>query len=105
MSDGTGSTTEQRLETRIGTLAITHDVAGGYPTRDTIEKLYDERDFQRAWQAYLWALPLVSFEAWQCSSSSTSPSRATTSAPGILLPLLGRRRRSTSRVTPTRTRS
>jgi hypothetical protein len=65
MSDGTGNTAEQRLDTRIGTLAFTHDFAGGYPTRDTVEKLYDERDFQRACQAYLWALPLVSFEAWQ----------------------------------------
>jgi len=65
VSDGTRATTEHRLETRIGTLTFTHDFAGGYPTRQTIDKLYDERDFQRACQAYLWALPLVSFEAWQ----------------------------------------
>src|SRR6056297_975689 len=65
MSDGSRGTTEQQLETRIGSLAFTHDFAGGYPTRDTVEKLYDERDFQRACQAYLWSLPLVSFEAWQ----------------------------------------
>jgi hypothetical protein len=30
-----------------------------------VQKLYDERDFQRACQAYLWALPAVSFTAWQ----------------------------------------
>jgi hypothetical protein len=53
------------IETRIGTLEFTHDFANGYPTDTTIEKLYDERDFQRACQAYLWAMPAVSFKAWQ----------------------------------------
>ena len=37
----------QRVETRIGTLEFTHDFANGYPTGPTVEKLYDERDFQR----------------------------------------------------------
>ena len=55
----------QQVETRIGTLEFTHDFANGYPTDVTVEKLYDERDFQRACQAYLWALPAVSFKAWQ----------------------------------------
>lgn len=55
----------QQIETRIGPLAFTHDFANGYPTDATIEKLYDERDFQRACQAYLWSLPAVSFAAWQ----------------------------------------
>ncbi len=32
----------------------------GYPTQDTVDKLYDEIDFQRACQAYLWGFPLVS---------------------------------------------
>jgi len=41
----------QRIETRIGTLEFTHDFANGYPTDATSEKLYDERDFQRACQA------------------------------------------------------
>jgi hypothetical protein len=50
----------QSIETRIGTLSFTHDFANGYPTKETVEKLYDERDFQRACQAYLWALPIVS---------------------------------------------
>ena len=50
----------QSIETRIGTLSFTHDFANGYPTEETVEKLYDERDFQRACQAYLWALPIVS---------------------------------------------
>jgi hypothetical protein len=55
----------QKIETRIGTLDFTHDFANGYPTDATIEKLYDERDFQRGCQAYLWSLPAVSFASWQ----------------------------------------
>jgi hypothetical protein len=55
----------QEIDTRIGALEFTHDFANGYPTDATVEKLYDERDFQRACQAYLWALPAVSFTAWQ----------------------------------------
>ena len=55
----------QAVETRIGTLDFTHDFANGYPTDETIEKLYDERDFQRACQAYLWSLPAVAFTSWQ----------------------------------------
>jgi hypothetical protein len=61
----TGRNTSQKIDTRIGTLEFTHDFANGYPTAATIEKLYDERDFQRACQAYLWSLPAVSFTSWQ----------------------------------------
>ena len=49
----------ETIDTRIGALSFTHDFANGYPTAETIEKLYDVRDFQRACQAYLWALPIV----------------------------------------------
>ena len=31
-----------------------------YPTNETVNKLYDEMDLQRACQAYLWGFPLVS---------------------------------------------
>ncbi len=61
----TGHNQTQKIETRIGTLEFTHDFANGYPTDATIDKLYDERDFQRACQAYLWSLPAVSFASWQ----------------------------------------
>lgn len=43
-------------ETRIGKLTFER----GYPTPETLEKLYDERDFQRASQAYIWAIPVTS---------------------------------------------
>ncbi len=46
----------QTVETRVGTLDFEH----GVPTRETVAKLHDELDFQRACQAYLWALPAVS---------------------------------------------
>ena len=39
-------------DTRIGKLSFEN----GYPSKDTATKLYDEMDFQRATQAYLWAL-------------------------------------------------
>src|SRR5689334_25067009 len=61
----TGQNGSQKIETRIGTLEFTHDFANGYPTDATIDTLYDERDFQRACQAYLWSLPAVSFASWQ----------------------------------------
>ena len=35
----------------------------GFPTPETSQKLFDEMDFQRAVQAYLWAYPAVSFES------------------------------------------
>jgi hypothetical protein len=47
-------------DTYIGRLEFTHEFPGGYPTKDTVNKLYDERDFQRGVQAYLWAIPMVS---------------------------------------------
>ena len=60
-----------KVETRIGTLEFTHDFANGYPTDATVEKLYDERDFQRACQAYLWSLPAVAFTSWQRGMTET----------------------------------
>src|SRR6476660_1900993 len=58
------------VDTRIGKLEFTHDFANGYPTKETVEKLYDERDFQRACQAYLWSVPAVSFAQWQHGQAS-----------------------------------
>src|SRR5580700_8243988 len=64
-ASATGQDGPHIIETRIGRLEFTHDFANGYPTEATIDKLYDERDFQRACQAYLWALPAVAFRSWQ----------------------------------------
>nr|WP_229459510.1 DUF1254 domain-containing protein [Massilia cavernae] len=38
---------------------------GDLPARSAIPTLFDELDFQQATQAYLWAIPLVSFAQWQ----------------------------------------
>jgi len=47
----------QAVDTRIGELKYEN----GYPTEETSRKLYDEMDFQRASQAYLWSVPAVNF--------------------------------------------
>jgi len=49
----------QKPWTRVGELQFT----SGYPTKETARRLYDELDFQRAVQAYLWALPMASYGA------------------------------------------
>jgi hypothetical protein len=49
------TTQAQTVDTRIGKL----DFENGVPTQATVEKLYDQMDFQRACQLFLWAMPLV----------------------------------------------
>jgi hypothetical protein len=48
-----------RVESRLGTLKYEL----GFPTPETTQTLFDEMDFQRAVQCYLWAYPAVSFES------------------------------------------
>lgn len=52
---------EGTVKTRIGRL----EFENGYPTDKTIKTLYDELDFQRAVQAYLWGLPVVEMAEWR----------------------------------------
>jgi hypothetical protein len=56
-----GIPTTGTLDTPIGRL----EVSNGYPTEATTKKLFDEMDFQRAVQAYLWALPMIGSAQWQ----------------------------------------
>jgi len=51
-------------ETRIGTL----NFENGFPTEETTRKLFDEMDYQRAVQAFLWGYPAVSFESIRIGS-------------------------------------
>ena len=51
-------TTPNTVKTRIGTLKF----FDGFPDKATVEKVYDNLDFQRGLQAYLTALPAVSVE-------------------------------------------
>jgi hypothetical protein len=50
------------IETRIGPLGLN---AQRLPDQAAIDALYEARDFQRACQAYLWALPIVGYAQWQ----------------------------------------
>jgi len=60
-----GKTSPTAVSTRMGDLEFTEGgFAGGYPTLGTVDKLRDELDFQRATQAYIWALPIVSYAQW-----------------------------------------
>ena len=59
------------IDTRIGKLSFTHDFENGYPTLETQQKLFDEMDFQRATQAYIWGIPIVSFAQWQKAHEET----------------------------------
>ena len=54
-----GAAPADSIETRLGALNFER----GYPTAETTRKLFDEMDYQRAVQAYLWAYPAVSFES------------------------------------------
>jgi len=49
------------IDSRLGKL----ELKNGFPTDETVKKLYDDLDFQRACQAYVWALPYVSMGEWQ----------------------------------------
>ena len=59
----------ETLDTRIGKLSFTHDFANGYPVDATQKLLFDEMDFQRACQAYIWSIPLVGFAQWQYANN------------------------------------
>ena len=50
----------KKLETPIGDFEFT---LGGYPTEDSVQKLYDALDFQRAVKAYLDFMPAMSMQA------------------------------------------
>ena len=66
-----GNASAETLKTRIGELEFTHDFANGYPTDAAVEKIFDEMDFQRACQAYIWAIPVVSMSQWQHEHMAT----------------------------------
>jgi len=55
------------LDTRIGSIELDKGMPA---TDDDMRCLFDASDFQRACQAYLWSLPLVSLAQWQHSARS-----------------------------------
>jgi hypothetical protein len=65
------TTTPDSVKTRLGTLKFER----GYPTEETKKKVFDEIDYQRAVQAYLWAYPAVSFESIRVASKAAGMDR------------------------------
>ena len=57
----------ETVGTRIGPVPL----QSGYPSPRATARLYDEMDFQRATQAWLWALPAVGFRALQQAQQTT----------------------------------
>src|SRR3954452_19836958 len=49
------------LSGRLGTVTVDGDV----PRHEDLGTVFDELDYQMACQAYLWALPLVSYAHWK----------------------------------------
>lgn len=53
--------TNGSVASRLGPL----ELETGYPTDATVAKVFDDIDFQRGCQAYLWALPIMAMQQWQ----------------------------------------
>lgn len=62
-----------KVETRLGTL----NFQDGFPDDATVEKLYDNLDFQRAVQAYLLAIPAVNQAAMRKALLKWGPANTT----------------------------
>jgi hypothetical protein len=52
---------QETKDMRIGKLTF----ESGYPSKETVQKLYDEMDFQRSCQAYIWGIPAVGIAEWR----------------------------------------
>ena len=57
----------ETVDSRIGKL----ELQAGYPSKATAERLFDEMDFQRATQAFIWALPAVGFHGLHLAHKNT----------------------------------
>jgi hypothetical protein len=66
-------TTPNSVETRIGTLKF----FDGFPDKATVEKVYDNLDFQRGVQAYLTGLPAVSIAGARSGITGFGPANQT----------------------------
>jgi hypothetical protein len=65
--------TPDRVETRLGTLRFTD----GFPDDATVQKVYDNLDFQRGVQAFLNAMPAASLSAMRKGIRSFGPDNQT----------------------------
>jgi hypothetical protein len=74
-------TSPAEVETRLGKLKFTD----GFPDKVTVEKCYDNLDFQRSVHVYLAALPPVSVEALRRAMSEFGPANQTATISETLL--------------------
>jgi hypothetical protein len=61
----------ETVDTRIGKV----ELQAGYPSKASAQKLFDEMDFQRATQAFIWALPAVGFHGLHLAQRDTFAAR------------------------------
>src|SRR5574339_913316 len=66
-------TTPDRVETRLGTL----NFFDGLPDEATVQKVYDNLDFQRGVQAFLTAIPAASLYAMRTGFRTFGPDNVT----------------------------
>ena len=71
-SPASAQQTPSSVEARIGELEFQQ----GVPTKPSVKKLYDEMDFQRAVQCYLWAVPMVAFEEFKQAEHQNAGSKS-----------------------------
>jgi hypothetical protein len=55
---------DENIQTSIGDIELAHNY---FDDDDASECLFDEMDYQRATQAYIWSTPLVSITTWRDS--------------------------------------
>ena len=68
-----GVAVPDKIESSIGTLNLNY----GYPSADTVEKIYDNLDRSRALQAYLLAIPIVNQAGMRDSIRKFGPDNQT----------------------------
>jgi hypothetical protein len=68
-----GIASPDKVQSRIGTL----NFFDGFPDDGTVEKLYDNLDFQRAVQSYLLGLPAVNIAAYRNGITQVGPANIT----------------------------
>ncbi|MES2707758.1 MAG: DUF1254 domain-containing protein [Verrucomicrobiota bacterium] len=54
----------ETVDTRHGPV----ELQSGYPSKESVARLYDELDYQRACQAYIWAIPAISLNELQIAN-------------------------------------
>jgi hypothetical protein len=68
-----GVAVPDKIESSIGTLNMNY----GYPSAETVEKIYDNLDRSRALQAYLMAIPIVNQEGMRETLNQFGPANQT----------------------------